>query len=622
MFTAFNTNSKHRRILKRIFSLLYIVFSFCVLDLWLRFQTRWIGEYSIFEPAPNLFTFLWSFLFTILISIIPSQKISKIVYGMVYFLFTIYAVVQYGAYLILGRFLYISDFMLIGEGSDYTTWVISVINPSIVPQILALVIIGVIGILVIPQTASSHNSDRCVCFVVAAFCVLCIIFVPTLYDDTSDEGNFFANPALEYKRFINANFGLELTGLYQFPVRDIQIRLEKALKNYDEEIQMIDAFFAGKASHSANEMTGIFEGKNVIVVMMESMDDWLITSEDTPVIYKMMTDGINFTNMYTPAYSSGYTFNTEFAFNTAIYPYTNGNAAYTLTRNSFDCSIANSFADAGYSANSFHEGRTEYYNRGQIHVALGYSKYHSYQNYPSINIDVLDDRFLTESDELYSDLTKARPFFSFVITYSPHLPYTDEESLSQTALSLYPQYNVQEDREVGILRAKARLTDDMFAGLLNRLEEDNLLDDTVIIGFADHYAYGLTDTTLLQQLSEEAGTSILENTPAFIYCADDVSPMVVDKVMQTTDLAPTIMNLFGIEVPKEIMGYDVFDDDYSGCAIFPNGTWLTNTAYVKKGNTVWNDGMSAEELSEMNSYVQQVYKINDAILDSDYYRQH
>ena len=80
------------------------------------------------------------------------------------------------------------------------------------------------------------------------------------------------------------------------------------------------------------------------------------------------------------------------------------------------------------------------------------------------------------------------------------------------------------------------------------------------------------------------------------------------------------MNLFGIDVSTEIMGQDIFDENYVGYAIFPNGTWLTNSTYVKNGVVQWNYDMSKEEIAEMNAYVQQVYEINDAILDSDYYK--
>ena len=154
---------------------------------------------------------------------------------------------------------------------------------------------------------------------------------------------------------------------------------------------------------------------------------------------------------------------------------------------------------------------------------------------------------------------------------------------------------------------------------LRRLEEDGILEDTVIVAFGDHYAYGLSDKDRLQQLSSEAGSDILERTPAFIYCAGSDLSTEVTKVTQITDLAPTILNLFGLDVPKEIMGNDIFADDYEGYAIFPNGTWLTNTTYTKNGILQWNHGMTEEEIAAMNAYVQNVYQVNDAILDSDYY---
>ena len=80
-----------------------------------------------------------------------------------------------------------------------------------------------------------------------------------------------------------------------------------------------------------------------------------------------------------------------------------------------------------------------------------------------------------------------------------------------------------------------------------------------------------------------------------------------------------ILNLFGLDVPTEIMGRDIFDENYQGHVIFANGSWLTGSAYVKHGVIQWNNGMTEEEIAEMNAYVQRVYQVNDAILDSDYY---
>lgn len=445
--------------------------------------------------------------------------------------------------------------------------------------------------------------------------------VPNSFNAGSADEGTFNDPALEYKRFSNANYDLELAGMYQYLAKDIINQISGVLFVNSEAIESIDTFFAAKNPHTENDMSGIFVGKNLIVIQMETIDDWMITEKDMPALYYLMSEGINFANLYTPSYASGYTFNTEFAFNTSIYPYSNGNVTYSLVRNSFRYSIGNVFSAVGYRVNSFHAGAETFYNRSEIHQTFGYEQYHSYKSYPEIDIPTADDCFLTQSDKLYADVTSNEPFFSFVISFSAHLPYSDDNDFVQYALEKYPQYDVEEDREINILKAKARLTDDMVAQLLMRLEKDGLLEKTVIVAYTDHYAYGLSDQDTLRQLSEEAGSSILERTPALIYCADFDTPVTVDKVVQITDLAPTIMNLFGFEVPTEIMGQDIFDDCYPGYAIFPDNTWLTSDAYVKNGIVMQNSGMTENEIEQMNRYVQDVYKINDALLDADYYKQ-
>lgn len=601
---------------KQVIGRVYLIASFGILDVWLRVATRWIGAYSIYELAPNLFTLLWSVLLVATVMAPSSQRAGRLLYTAAYSICGCYALVQYGAYLTLGRFLFVSDFLLAGEGADYLTWAITVVSPTFILIAIATIIIGIIGVVIFPLAYNNSKRHSIVCLVIGIVCLVCMTFVPKLYGEV-DETHFWSQ-SFEYNAFTNANYDMELAGMYQFVARDIKLQLSRG-KRQEEDIQTAATFFAEKATHTANSLSGVFAGKNLIVVMMESLDDWVITETDTPTIYRLMNNGIKFSNFYTPQYSNGYTFNSEFAFNTGIYPYRNGNIAYFTLNNSFPYSIGNRFKTIGYAVNSFHEGSADFYNRGENHLVWGFEKYYSYQDYSSDGISIYDDRFIVACNELYADLVSATPFFSFVITYSPHLPYSGTDEAAQIALSLYPQYNTEADREVNVLRAKARLTDDMFNQLLTRLEEDGLLEDTVIVGFGDHYAYGLSDKNQLQKLSEEAGCPILEKTPAFIYCAGMDLAMTVDKVAQITDLAPTIMNLFGLEVPREIMGRDIFDDTYEGYVIFPNGSWLTEQAYVRDRVLQWNNGMIDEEIAAMNSYVQQVYQVNDAILNSDYY---
>ena len=610
--------TKTRSLLSLVLRQLLLVGTFGILDVWLRYKTRSIGLYSITELAPNLLTLMWAVLLSSLLTMIPSRKWGRVAYGICYYFYMIYTIVQFGVYLVLDRFVYVTDLFLAGEGADYADWVLEFVTPSLICQLLALVGFGVLGIVFFPQKPELPKRATLVRGIAALMAVFGISQAGSLYGELAGENVWdnFQSPAFEYKRFVSPNFGMQITGVYQFLCRDIQVQLDRAFADTSALSAEIDAYFEEKPDHIGNEYTGILEGKNVIAVMLESIDDWLITPEVMPTLHGMMEGGINFTNLYTPDYASGYTFNTEFAFNLGVYPYSNGNVSYALTRSAFPHSIANMFEAEGYHANSFHEGEPDFYNRGPMHTAFGFETYHCYRDYPLMGVSVHDDTFLPKNDVLWEAMTASEPFYSFVITYTAHLPYAQDD-FTVWARSQFPEYGSYGE-ELSGLYAKARITDEMFRLMLERLEAEGKLDDTVFVCYTDHYAYGIQDTELLQQKSEEAGSAILEKTPAFIWWPG-CEGVQIDKVCQTVDLAPTVMNLFGMEVPKNLMGSDILDDSYEGYAIFPYTTWVKDGTYVKFGEVQWNESMTEDEIRQMSAFVQRYYYINDAILEADYY---
>ena len=421
----------------------------------------------------------------------------------------------------------------------------------------------------------------------------------------------------EYERFSSSAYDLALTGPYQFVLRDAWLSVAPD-GDAQEQLAAIDEFFSARTAHQDNAMTGLLAGKNLILVQLESIDDFVLNEQNTPTLARLQSEGINFSEFYTPQYSNGYTFNTEFAAQTGVYPYANGNVAYSLSRSAFPDAMGSLFEDAGYTANSFHKSEAKFYNRGAMHQAFGYEQYYSALDYADSEMQANVDEFLVDCDALYERMVAQTPFLSFLITYSGHLGYDEADALTTYALEQYPEY--QDDSrpyEINGLFAKARLTDDLFARLLERLEQDGLLEDTVICVYDDHYAYGLTDRTVLEAYSDAAGGRLLERTPCFIWY-EGCTPMTVDKTLQTVDLLPTLANLFGLPAPRT-MGQDAFDPDYEGYAIFPDGTWLNGKAYVKNGEVVWNEGMTDAEIAEMTAYARRFQQTGDAILDTDYY---
>ena len=138
--------------------------------------------------------------------------------------------------------------------------------------------------------------------------------------------------------------------------------------------------------HNENDMTGIFEGKSVLYVLLESMDSYLITEEDTPTLYKMQEEGFNFVNRYAPGFGGGLTFNLEFAMITGMYQPLKGTASTKYANNVYMYSYPSIFRNAGYVSNSIHANESTFYNRNIIHKSFGFQNY-----YADLNTKYKDD---------------------------------------------------------------------------------------------------------------------------------------------------------------------------------------------------------------------------------------
>ena len=592
------------------------VLAFWLLDLTLRIATASAAYYPIYAAAPNLFSLGAGALMTAAALLPRRRAVGRTVYAALYALWAVYAVVQYGVWRIFDRFLFLSDFLFAGEGLGFAGYVRELLDGRFALTVALTALWGVIGARYLPQGLPRRR----VCPALAGVFALTQLAAPRLYAPVPEtlDWNAWQSSGYEYARFSSSAYDLALTGPYQFVLRDAWLSLLPE-ENRAAQIERACAFLDEQPARADNEMTGLLRGKNLLLVQLESIDDFVLNEENTPTLARLQREGINFTEFYTPQYMNGYTFNTEFAAQTGIYPYANGNVAYSLSRSAFPDAMGNLFAEAGYTTASFHKSEAKFYNRGAMHRAFGYGAYHSVLDYAESELQAGTDVFLADCDALYADMVDDAPFLSFVITYSAHLGYDEIDALTTYALEQHPKY-LDPDRpyEVNGLFAKARLTDDLFSRLLERLEADGLLDNTVICAYDDHYAYGLTDRAALEHYSDAAGGRLLERTPCFIWY-QGCTPRTVDKTLQTIDLLPTLANLFGLRAPRTL-GRDAFDPRYAGCAVFPNGTWLTDKAYAEQGRIVWNEGMTEDEIARMNDYAQRFHAANDAILDTDFYK--
>lgn len=594
-------------------------------------------EFRLAQLWPLAFGALWAAILSGFARLFPA-KAGRVVYGILYFVAAIYAAVQTGYFYLFSEMMWLSDFRYASEGSDY----FSVLLSYPIGWWLGLAALAVQGIVILvkfPRWKQKWSTGIAAAAVViaasvGAACLPQAVFVQDgdIRYASSDYGRVQSAEAA-YDNMFNAHRLYQVCGLYQtlekdiykngiYPLTPSYAAAQKAGK------AEINAYFANRTVGGNNEMTGLLEGKNVVLVLMESMDDWMI-GEYTPTLERLMSEGISFTHFYTPGYGGIRTFNSEFCVNTGSFLSSQGGYAFDYITNTYRQSLASLLTQEGYSAKTFHYNDPSFYSRGVFSPAMGYSEYVCYGDYIGADEEDLlyDDQLLFDNPGLNAEVFReGQPTLNFIITRSAHLSYKYNEVLSYWALKKYPEFRgLTGNEETDCAYLKAKLVDDLFARLLQELEDKGQLDNTVIIGVTDHYTYGYKDEESLYALSGVDDALLLEKTPCFIWSAD-LQPMEVDKTLNTSDLLPTMLNLLGVDSPYDYIGRDAFDPTYEGYALFSDGSWISGDIAYDAGTkrvlsiTGGEAEASSETLDAMAQKVQQFVRINNLILDTDYYK--
>jgi len=590
-------------------------------DIVLRYVVNPIMMNSFYNVIPVLFNVFWIFLVIYLCRHILPKKIGRIIYVCFTLIFGIWFLANFISFKMFSRYLWLESVFLATEATNYISVVFDYINIKVI-----LVFIIYIGSIIVScylwsEPDIKNKFKRFVPILVSIIGIILVnafMLIAIKHDKAIGAWEVWDKPTLVYDKFTDANKSLNVSGLYQYTFKS----LYKTIFNRDlisaELEEEVDTYFNEKETLEDNEMTGLLKDKNVILVLMESMDLALINEKYTPTIKYMMDNGINFTNHYMPNVGMGYTFNAEFAVNTGYYSPTHESSASIYTKNSFPFGVANMFNNNGYTSNSFHFNVRNFYNRAVMHRQFGYKDYKSFMDYLSIEKCVQDSE-ASKSDKIYSMMTEGDKFFDFVITYSAHLPYDTEDNKLKGALSNYEEL-IDEELDIELRNAYllAHDTDEFFRVLLERLKEDKLLNDTVIIGFADHYAYGLSDKEEIKRLRGRGEDEILERTPFFIY-SPKLKPMEVNKVTSTIDILPTMLNIMGLDKCNYYIGQDAFSDNYKGLVYFPNGNWFDGNIYYKGDNKKSYTPQELEYIDSVNKYIVKNTTINDYVISTDYF---
>lgn len=379
-----------------------------------------------------------------------------------------------------------------------------------------------------------------------------------------------------------------------------------------------------------------FAGKNVIMIMMETVEQYAIDKKLTPTLYKLLNDAYSFTNAYGVAKTNN-TYDAEFKSLTSMMYYNPDNFMYSYDDNEFTNALPNVLKYNGYTTNSFHSNMRTYFNRENMHNALGFDHYYADESMTFSPYDgfPLDSELFDQMKDLIAPV-QTKPFFSFVITYSTHGPYLNDVNDRKGEFTEYykiidadSRYKDHEEAFKNLLAAQMNL-DKGLEILINDLKTKGLLEDTLLVLFSDHKNYSNTEITEKYSnvtIEEDEYNYEIDKVPFSIY-NPNIEKRQIDYVTSQYDITPTILDLLGIEYVEEFYyGQSVFlydtDDYVKKPIIMGYNRWIDDKMIVYDKDILYYDE-SLENVDEyylqMQSQVfQTIQKFHNFFL-TDYFR--
>ena len=172
--------------------------------------------------------------------------------------------------------------------------------------------------------------------------------------------------------------------------------------------------------------------------------------------------------------------------------------------------------------------------------------------------------------------------------------------------------------------SKLKIVDNAIGELLQELEDSGKLEDTVIMLFADHYPYGLSDEAFAQIAKYDTSSNGDTDRTPFIIYNPSLEAKKFDDYTTFVNILPTMANLFALDYdPRLYGGTDLLSDSYEGIVVFADGSWRTDKAYYdatkSKINYIGADKYTDEEIISINTKVKNEMKMDNLAIKTNYF---
>lgn len=429
-----------------------------------------------------------------------------------------------------------------------------------------------------------------------------------------------------YKRF--GSFGFYFKNAYDLTLRKIFLPDTDELKNTVSQKEVVE------------DPSALLYGDNLICIMLESYEWFAIDPYNTPNLWKLKTGEDLSGNSSVPSKATvmeNYISNnkTNVSEDIALLGFMpNINKLNVNGKNNIftKYSLPNSFADQGYSTTFLHNWKKDFYNRNTNNINIGFEKFYGLTDFESENKSTKFNYFNLEQDFVKQFINEIAPtdkkFMSFYTTVATHGSY---EVSNPKFSELYKEYDAnlenfvtwfeesgyiypQESHYQDILRQykTASMDTDRMVGLLfDHLKQNNMLDNTTVLLYADHNAYfhdlsyRVKETTKFDYDAQKSFT-----VPLMIY-SKKLGSKSYTTFCNTYDIYPTLCKLFGLKHSTALVqGYDMFSPEIKNSTFVSYLTGYYSSKYYSKNmiNFTPYDGVTEGDLEVFKKNVCLFYK--------------
>ena len=602
-----------------------------------------------------LFSIPWIIIFTIITSIFNEKvnKILTIVFSFLIVLITLAQIVYYNFYNSMFSFLSLTTGT--GQVMQFYVMIASVI--ARIWYIFAIILIPYILFLIFKNKLFDFKKNS-LKFLISYLLIFILSFLGIVLVINKNNEGFYSLKRLIFKTHAPM-LTIDKTGLFTMEMIDIEryifgfneeiyseqinvnneeekvpevkieyntadIDFDKLINDEtDDKIKSMHVYFKNTDPSNKNEYTGMFKDKNLIFITAEAFDTIAIDEKLTPTLYKIANNSFIFKNYYQPLYPVS-TSDGEYMNLNSLIPKEGVWSFKQTSKISMPYGIGNMFNKEGYVSYGFHNHNYNYYDRQKSHKNIGLKYYGcgnglekkmNCKHWPNSDKEMID-----ATTSYYIDNDK---FMTYYMTVSGHLNYNFSGN-NMAYRNKNKVKNLKYSTAIKAYLATQIELDKSIEKLLQVLEEKGKLNDTLIVIAPDHYPYGLTIKQINEISTIDRNDKFEKFHTTLIMYNPNIEKTVVDKVISSLDILPTIYNLYGLTFDSRLlMGRDIFSNN-EHIVILSDRSWITDkgkyNSVTKEFTSTTNEEIEKDYIDRINMIVNQRYGMSSLIIDNNYYK--